>query len=264
MAWLSLLRMSAAVLLACCLHVSVSAQTAPQAVHVFVALADNKNQGIVPVAARLGNGDDPEHNLYWGAAYGVKTFFSRSKDWELVSTLQKPRNQVLERCVFKQKTRNVFLIADAYHGREIKEAIRDFLAAAAGANAEPITVRSGAQSIVFDNANTGLVAYAGHEGFMDFQLDKLPQKHDDVRREAVILACISKSYFAAPLRATGAYPLLWTTGLMAPEAYTLKVAIDGWIAGDVHEHTRQLAAAAYNQYQKCGLNAARRLLVTGW
>jgi len=47
-------------------------------VHVFVALADNKNQGIVPVPARLGNGQDPANNLYWGAAFGVKTFFKRA------------------------------------------------------------------------------------------------------------------------------------------------------------------------------------------
>src|SRR5438552_773277 len=33
------------------------AQSQPRTVHVFVALADNKNQGIVPVAAILGNGD---------------------------------------------------------------------------------------------------------------------------------------------------------------------------------------------------------------
>jgi len=253
-----------AVLLGCSLHIAVSAQTAPQAIHVFVALADNKYQGIVPVATKLGNGDDPEHNLYWGAAYGVKTFLSRSKDWQLLATSIKPRNGVLERCIFKHRTRNVFLIADAYQGKEIKQAIYDFLATAAGDNPEATEVKAGAEKITLNNANTGLVAYVGHEGFMDFQLDKFPEKRDGVRREAVILACISKSYFAAPLKATGAYPLLWTTGLMAPESYTLKVAVDGWIAADVYEHTRQLAAAAYDQYQKCGIKAARRLLVTGW
>ncbi|EDY21883.1 hypothetical protein CfE428DRAFT_0008 [Chthoniobacter flavus Ellin428] len=35
-------------------------------IHVFVALADNATQGIVPVPAKIGNGDDAEHNLYWG------------------------------------------------------------------------------------------------------------------------------------------------------------------------------------------------------
>lgn len=41
-------------------------------VHVFVALADNR-QGIAPVPARIGNGQDPANNLYWGARYGIKT-----------------------------------------------------------------------------------------------------------------------------------------------------------------------------------------------
>lgn len=34
-------------------------------IHVFVALADNVNQDIVPVSASLGNGDNPTTNLYW-------------------------------------------------------------------------------------------------------------------------------------------------------------------------------------------------------
>src|SRR2546423_15071378 len=63
-----------------------SSQNSPlRSVHVFVALADNEHQGIVPIPARLGNGLDPAHNLYWGAAAGVKTFFIRSTDWAQVN-----------------------------------------------------------------------------------------------------------------------------------------------------------------------------------
>ena len=46
---------------------------APVVVHVVVALCDNEHQGIVPVPATLGNGQDPRNNLYWGALYGVRT-----------------------------------------------------------------------------------------------------------------------------------------------------------------------------------------------
>jgi hypothetical protein len=62
-----------ALILACffLLTGSCLAQTSPRIVHVFVALADNQHQGIVPVPAALGNGRDPQRNLYWGAAYGV-------------------------------------------------------------------------------------------------------------------------------------------------------------------------------------------------
>jgi phage-related baseplate assembly protein len=51
---------------------------------------------------------------------------------------------------------------------------------------------------------------------------------------------------------------------MAPEAYTLKAALDGWIAGEDDEAIRQRAAQAYDKYQKCGSRAALRLFATGW
>jgi len=91
-------------------------QGRPRVVHVFVALADNQHQGIVPVPAQLGNGEDPEHNLYWGSAYGVKTFFARSADWERTICGKAPKAAVLERCVFKNRGANVYLVADAYRG----------------------------------------------------------------------------------------------------------------------------------------------------
>ncbi|WP_339751590.1 hypothetical protein [uncultured Winogradskyella sp.] len=50
---------------------------------------------------------------------------------------------------------------------------------------------------------------------------------------------------------------------MAPEAYTLKSAIDGWILNEIDAQIRERAAQAYHKYQKCGVKGARRLLVTG-
>ncbi|HEX5086085.1 MAG TPA: hypothetical protein VFY40_28965 [Blastocatellia bacterium] len=41
-------------------------------------------------------------------------------------------------------------------------------------------------------------------------------------------------------------------------------AIDGWILNEDGEEIRRRAATAYNQYQKCGMNAALRLFSTGW
>src|SRR6267154_2089803 len=98
-------------------------ESTARTVHVFVALADNQHQGIVPVAAILGNGEDAPHNLYWGSAYGVKTFFGRSAEWAKINCSAKPKAEILERCVFKHRTTNVYLVADAYRGIEIKQAI---------------------------------------------------------------------------------------------------------------------------------------------
>ncbi|MGH9516545.1 MAG: hypothetical protein ACRD3P_12810 [Terriglobales bacterium] len=228
-------------------------------------MADNANQGIVPVARILGNGEDPEHNLYWGSAYGVKTFFSRSPDWKLLSCGHKPKHEILDRCLFKYRSANVYLIADAYRGREIQTAISNFFDAAAGLSRDRVKIKDGQKEVVLAVlGGSNLVAYIRHDGLMDFQLPRTPVKKNDASREAIVLACASKMYFAKPLRASGAYPLLWTTNLMAPEAYTLKSALDGWILRESNDKIRERAAAAYDKYQKCGLNAARRLMATGW
>jgi hypothetical protein len=43
----------------------------------------------------------------------------------------------------------------------------------------------------------------------------------------------------------------------------LKAALDGWVLGEDGERIRLRAADAYNKYQRCGLQAARRLFATG-
>src|SRR5215510_1058434 len=228
-------------------------RNAGKLIHVLVALCDNKYQGIVPVPARIGNGDDPGNNLYWGAKFGVKTFFKRAGDWKLIAESRNPRAPILERLVFKHQTKDIYLIADAYRGREIKDCITDFFRFSAGGAVETIKANS---IELYTGGGADMVAYIGHDGLMDFSLDSHPQKSNDRRRDAVMLACLSKRYFAEPLRNTGASPLLWTTGLMAPEAYVLKAAIEGWVLNENGERIRGRAAAAYNQYQQCGMNAA--------
>lgn len=230
-------------------------------IHVLVALCDNEHQGIVPVPAFLGDGDDPAKNLYWGAAFGVKTFFSKSANWQKIADYENPKENVLERIAFKHKTANVYLVADAYRGSRMKETIDDFFAAASGAKLE--NVRAGNVTLqIAGGAN--LIAFVGHDGLMDFKLENQPSKTDDEKRDAVILACASKGYFAAPLKKTGANPLLWTSNLMAPEAYILHDALEGWTKNETAEQIRDRAAAAYSKYQKISLKSARNLLVTGW
>ena len=252
--------------------ISDSAKQAPRnsvaVIHVFVALCDNVNQGIVPVSATLGNGDDPPRNLYWGAAFGVKTFFAKNKEWELVPAQTdsvKSASVVLDRAIFKRRGHDVFLVAEAYRGSYIKQATQDFLEAAAGIPGETINVSYNNRSTtLYLGGSANVIAYVGHDGLMDFRLTSFPKQRDNEKREAIILACASKSYFAEPLRATGAKPLLWTTNLMAPESYILSAAVDGWLNKETDEQIRRRAARAYNQYQNCGLQSANRLFATGW
>ena len=248
-----------------CLQDVATGQTKPRVVHVFVALADNQHQGIVPVPVALGNGDDPARNLYWGAAFGVRTFFRKSADWKEIATIPRPKSYILERSVFQERAGRVLLVADAYRGNEIKQALTDFFHAAAGApDKEPLlsSVIGGVSYQVPSNAE--LVVYVGHDGLMDFPLAIDFAGRSSTPHSAIILACASRSYFRDLLRASGATPLLWTTGLMAPEAYTLKAALDGWMQHERKDQVRKRAAAAYSQYQKCSDAAALRLFSSDW
>jgi len=230
-------------------------------IHVFVALADNVNQGIVPVSASLGDGDNTKTNLYWGAAFGIKAFFSKNKDWQLISVTPNPSATILERCIFKHRHSSSLLVADAYRGKEIAQTTWDFLEAAAGKPGEKLK----AGDVEFHTGGSSdVVAYIGHNGLMDFKLRSQPKRRDDRQRRAIILACASKSFFTPALQQSGATPLLWTTNLMAPEAYVLSAAIDGWMKKETDEQIRLRAADAYNKYQNCGVKAARNLFATGW
>jgi hypothetical protein len=242
-----------------------SAQSKPRVVHVFVALADNEHQGIVPVPAALGNGDDPAQNLYWGAAFGVRTYFKHSQEWKEVLFFKQLNKFVLERSVFQHQTDGVLLVADAYRGSEIKQSLTDFFRAAAGIPDKEAVAGGVVAGVVFQVPPVAdLVVYIGHDGLMDFPLTVDFTGHSDSNRPAIILACASKSFFRDLLRTSGASPLLWTTGLMAPEAYTLKTALDGWILQEPKDQIRKRAAAAYAKYQKCSDTAAMRLFSTDW
>lgn len=248
------------ILLLLCLAFGLNSYSA-RTIHIFVALCDNVNQGIVKVPEKIGNGQDPKNNLYWGCGYGVKTFFTNAAEWKLVKKYTNPGGDILERLLFKHKTTDTWLLADAYDGAKIKQCTIDFLKSTAGDFSCAISTDS--LQLQFGGA-ANLVAYCGHDGLMDFSLNEYPVAKNNTKRDAIILACFSRSYFTPALKKSGANPLLWTSHLMCPEAYTIKNAIDGWILNETAEQIRTRAAQAYSKYEKCSEKAARSLLVTGW
>lgn len=228
-------------------------------IHVFVALCDNKYQGIVPVPARIGNGQDPANNLYWGCGYGVKTYFSAHQNWKQVSVKKYDAgNMILERVVFKYKTKEVYLIADAYDGKEIKTCTVNFLKSCSGNFRDSVFIGN---KTIYCGGSSGILSYVGHDGLMDFSLQESYRAVDSNKREAMIFACISKKYFAAHIRSTGAFPVVWTTGLCSPEAYSLAAALESRINKDHIEKAALHAAEAYSKFQKSSFSAARRLMV---
>jgi len=232
----------------------------PKTIHLLVALCDNTYQGIVPVPAKIGNGQDPNNNLYWGCAFGVRTYFKKSAEWQFIG-IQKASAPILERLLFKHKTENYYLIADAYDGRFISQCTLDFLNSACGKKLDTLKVGSINLGI---GGNANLLAYIGHDGLMDFELPEKFVNTDNKRRDIMVLACYSKHYFSKVLKSANVNPLLWTSGLMCPEAYTIHDALHSYCKNEDVVTINNSAALAYSKYQKCSMKAAKNLLLSGW
>jgi hypothetical protein len=226
----------------------------PLVARVFVALADNEHQGIVPTSNRsLGDGQSPRTNLYWGALYGVRTHLPK-RGWRIVSRTEEPESGVLERIVFARTLQRngreveAQLVAEAWDGRSIQNTIARFLEASAAGDAH-------------------VVAYVGHNGLMESSASaqsggfSVPELDAKSKRptSAIVLACASKPYFEARLARTDTHPLLLTTNLMAPEAYTLHAALIAWFSGEASAGVHDSASRVYAEYQKIPVRTGKRL-----
>lgn len=205
---------------------------------VFVALADNESQGIVPVPKEIGNGDDPERNLYWGTADGLKSVFGKSKEWKLLETQESLENKdILRLMVFINEKKSAMLTAKAYKGSAIKQCLQDY----------ELALRRGD----FD-----LVVYIGHNGLMDFDLDIQEKLNEQKKKpDCIVLCCKSEAYFASRIEKIGGRPILLTRQFMYPGAFILHAVLDAWLENKNLTTIRQSAGDSYANNQKISKKA---------
>jgi hypothetical protein len=217
-------------------------------IYVIVSLVDNISQGIEPVPAKIGDGNNPSSNLYWGAAYGVKTFLSKANGWRKLGCEKNINPTILERCQFAWKD-NLTVTADAYRGNRIDQAMLDFMQQAA---TPP------------NPTKREMVIFIGHDGLMDIQnqpiIERFP-KHARHDKQSVALACMSEEYFSAHLLAAGSKPVVTTFSFMAPEAYVLEAIARGFANQANEAELRSFAATAYAKYQRISAKAGKAVFV---
>lgn len=240
------------------------AEGKPLVAHVLVPLCDNENQGIVPTSASLGNGMSLKSNLYWATSKGMKRYFKEHKDWKLLSSTLDPNNHVLERVVFEKTFSNntmVLLIIDAYRGDRMKACLEDYFNSLAGKKQLTIDV-AGQKIALYGKAD--LVGFNGHNGLMDTDVD-LVRNSDGIMKDAVVIACVSKSWFSQHHENAGGYPLVTTTSLLYPGAPVMEEVLNRWALQKSDEMIRQGAGDGYYAMKpKSGVNGARRMFATGW
>ena len=213
---------------------------AARKVEVFVCLCDNEHQGIQEVGAKIGNGLDPEGNLYWGCDDGLSSYFKRSSKWKLTKTTKHEDGPILVTLNFTHQSGKATLIAHAYRGDKMPECLGDFLKATR------------------DAGKGELVAFIGHNGMMDNQIvipNAAPE--GDEASESIVLACVTDSYFTEPLKTMNSRPLLLTKSLMYPGSFILHDALEVWLKEGSRNEIREAAAKAYARNQKISVKGAK-------
>ncbi|MFN8256311.1 MAG: hypothetical protein U0W24_11510 [Bacteroidales bacterium] len=232
-------------------------------VHVFVPLCDNKYQGIVKVGAKLGDGRNLKTNLYWGAGYGLKTWFTHAKEWNYLGSIFNPDSSVLERAVYSRKYAGgaeVLLVLDGYKGDKMGDCLMDFFNSLAGKLKDTIVLNQ-VKMPAFGNAD--LLVFNGHNGLMDNDYPWI-ENADGKERDAAVIACASDYYFTARFPRLKAYPLITTTNFLPPEAYIISAIIDNWATLQPGEKIRKSAGEAMAKVHKIAVQPCIKTFKTGW
>ncbi len=224
-------------LLIFCFIAAAVAHAETRRIHVLVALADNASQGIAPVPAKIGNGDDAEANLYWGNSEGFKGVFTRSKAWKLEKAEPNPAPEILDRRTYRHASKDCILVAEAWRGKHIHECLGAFFAS-------------------LRDRKAGLTAFIGHNGLMDAPVAVTPVDAAVPSTDAIILCCLSGRYFQPHLEALKAQPVLTTQQLMYPGSFLLRDALEVWLRGGSRPEIRLAAAKAYAANQSISVKAA--------
>lgn len=231
--------------------------------HVTVPLCHNAQ--IDCAAKRAGDPDDLDHNLYWGAIFGMRKFFDRpASGYERVSR-EAVGGPVLERAVYRKwvggdawgrepsEPVELLVVFDAFHGDEIDEAVDQFWGKATGGGV--VRFRDGEleRTLKIDVAG-----YAGHNRLMDGK--RLPTRpSDDAAVPSFVLACYSESYFGDRLTEAGSKPLLLTQALIAPEAYVVEGFLAALAQNASPAQIRRQSVAQYAKWQSIDYGVASGL-----
>lgn len=246
----------------------------PLVVQVHVPLCDN--DVLRCGNDRLGDGDDPGRNLYWATSGGFRGWFGRrGSGWTEVHRGRGPEADVLEVRVWRRQVAPggtlrargvrrpfpVYVVATAWRGEAIQSAMAAFGADLYGTGAVRRVSLSGggAKGTVIDaGAAAQVVAFVGHNGWMDVGEVSWPAAPPDARRKgAIAIACLTEDYLADAVPSARRVPLLFTRSLLFAGAHSLEGAVRAFAEGRGLLAIRDGAAAAYAEGQDKPVARAR-------
>jgi hypothetical protein len=233
----------------------------PLVVEVHVPLCESS---IIPCGnAKLGDGDNPDTNLYWATTPGFGTWFTRKGGgWKRVLhrrtetgdpdvlALDVHRRTVRAPAAWRRRgapaTFELDLVIHGWRGTAIDRALARYAADISTATAQPIALADGSSLAAGGAAQ--LVAWVGHNRLMDLDAYAWPAAATPVKGN-IAIACHTAPYLA-PITDAARVPLLMTRDFLFSNAAPLEATVLAFATGGDYARMRADATAAYAAVQQ--------------
>jgi hypothetical protein len=238
----------------------------PLVVEVHVPLCDN---AIIRCGnAKLGDGDNPETNLYWATTPGFGEWFARrGGGWTRVARQragQTGDDDVLAVHVYRRSiavpaawrttgapsTFELDIVIHGWRGKAIDRALDAYATDAAGGAARTVTLDDG--TTLRAGGAAQIVAWVGHNRLMDLETYHWPTP-TGAARGTLAIACETAAYMEADVPAETRVPLLMTRDFLFANAAPLEAAVLAYVGGGGYAEIRHAAALAYAGVQRSTL-----------
>ena len=248
----------------------------PLVVEVHVPLCDNTI--IACGNAKLGDGDNPETNLYWSTTPGFGSWFNRKNGgWKRVLKLREGETgdkDVLALHVYRRTANTpaawrkrgappkmeIDIVVHGWRGTAIDRALAAYAADISGEGSRTITLnkaderrtRSSAASDAKDGDKSTLeaggaaqiVAWVGHNRLMDLEPFQWPAP-GKATKGTIAIACHTAAYMEDNVPSATRVPLLMTRDFLFANAAPLEAAVLAFASGGSYSKIRLDAATAY-------------------
>jgi len=230
----------------------------PLVVEVHVPLCE---QAIIACGnAKLGDGDNPDTNLYWSTTPGFGSWFARrTSGWKRVLVQRAGETgdaDLLAVHVYRRRVTSpaawrkrgapakleIDLVVRAWRGTAIDRALTAYAADLSGGAAR--TLKLADDSTLQAGGAAQIVAWVGHNRLMDLAPYTWPAPGTSTKG-AIAIACHTAAYMEATVPSSTRVPLLMTRDFLFANAAPLEATVLAFAAGGSYAKIRVDAATAY-------------------
>jgi hypothetical protein len=214
---------------------------------------------------KLGDGDNPETNLYWSTTPGFGEWFARrGSGWKRmlkqkagetgdadVLAVHVYRRAITTPAAWRKQGApaklEVDLVIHGWRGTAIDRALAAYAADVSGATARTVTLTDG--TTLDAGGAAQIVAWVGHNRLMDLESFQWPTP-GTMTKGAIAIACHTAAYMEEEVPSATRVPLLMTRDFLFANAAPLEATVLAFANGGTYAAIRLAAATAYAGVQK--------------